>query len=111
VLDARLKGKAAPLERLDDRRAVGVAHIARSMVWGRHPYTLPKVSALYCRSPRQLGARSRTSTISTNTAIDELALYPFNSFFSSLRNRQSVPSARIFCGLVLIMPASCMRSA
>ncbi len=32
--------------------------------------------------------------------------HPFNSFFSSLRNRQSVPCAMIFCGLDLIMPAS-----
>ena len=38
-------------------------------------------------------------------------LYPFNSFFSSLRNRQSVPSARIFWGLDLIIPDSCIRSA
>ena len=33
-------------------------------------------------------------------------IYAFNSFFSSLRNRQSVPCAMIFCGLDLIMPAS-----
>ncbi len=37
--------------------------------------------------------------------------YPFNSFFSSLRNRQSVPWAMSFCGLVLIIPASCRRRA
>ena len=35
----------------------------------------------------------------------------FNSRFNSLRNRQSVPSAMIFWGLDLIMPASCSRSA
>ena len=35
----------------------------------------------------------------------------FSSRFSSLRKRQSVPSAMIFCGLDLIMPVSCMRSA
>ena len=37
--------------------------------------------------------------------------YPFSSFFSSFRNRQSVPWARIFCGLALIIPASWRRSA
>src|SRR5262245_37730495 len=40
-----------------------------------------------------------------------LSLYPFNSFLSSLKKRQSVPWARIFCGLLLIIPASCRRSA
>jgi len=35
-----------------------------------------------------------------------LALYPFNSFFSSLRKRQSVPWAMSFCGLDVIIPAS-----
>ena len=38
-------------------------------------------------------------------------LYPFNSFFSSLRKRQSVPCSMIFWGLDLIMPASCRRRA
>jgi putative ABC transport system substrate-binding protein len=37
--------------------------------------------------------------------------YPFNSRFSSLRKRQSVPWAMIFCGFALIMPASRSRSA
>jgi hypothetical protein len=37
--------------------------------------------------------------------------YPFNSFFNSLRNRQSVPWAMSFCGLDLIIPASWSRSA
>src|SRR5262245_42276322 len=37
--------------------------------------------------------------------------YPFSSFFSSLKNRQSVPCARIFWGLDWIMPASRSRSA
>lgn len=39
------------------------------------------------------------------------ARYPFNSFFSSLRKRQSVPWAMIFCGVALIIPASWSRSA
>ena len=38
-------------------------------------------------------------------------LYPFNSFFSEVRKRQSVPSARIFCGVLLIMPISRNRNA
>jgi len=35
----------------------------------------------------------------------------FNSRFSSSRKRKSVPLAMIRCGLDLIMPVSCMRSA
>src|SRR5262245_32922722 len=35
--------------------------------------------------------------------------YPFSSFFSSLRNRQSVPWAMSLLGFVLISPASCRR--
>jgi hypothetical protein len=38
-------------------------------------------------------------------------VYPFSSFLSSLRKRQSVPWAMIFWGLVLIIPASCSRRA
>ena len=38
-------------------------------------------------------------------------LYPFHSFFTSLRKRQSVPWAMSFCGLLLIMPAACRRRA
>jgi hypothetical protein len=40
-----------------------------------------------------------------------LLLYPFNSFFSSLRKRQSVHWAMSFCGLDVIIPASCRRRA
>ena len=36
--------------------------------------------------------------------------HPFSSRFSSLRKRQSVPSAMICCGVDLIRPASCSRS-
>jgi len=36
-----------------------------------------------------------------------LSSYPFSSFLSSLRKRQSVPWAMIFCGLDLIIPAPC----
>ena len=34
-----------------------------------------------------------------------------SSLFSSFRKRQSVPSTMIFCGVDLIMPTSCRRSA
>src|SRR5215467_7177142 len=37
--------------------------------------------------------------------------HAFSSFLSSSRKRQSVPWAMIFCGLDLIIPASCKRSA
>ena len=33
-------------------------------------------------------------------------IYAFNAFFSSRKNRQSVPCATIFCGLNLIISAS-----
>ena len=41
----------------------------------------------------------------------QLRAHVFSSRLSSSRKRQSVPSAMIFCGLDLIMPVSCMRSA
>jgi hypothetical protein len=37
--------------------------------------------------------------------------YPFNSFLSSLKKRQSVPWAIIFWGVLLIKPISCRRKA
>src|SRR5262249_9436980 len=40
-----------------------------------------------------------------------LPLYCFNSFFSSVRKRQSVPWALSFCGLLLSSPASWRRRA
>jgi hypothetical protein len=40
-----------------------------------------------------------------------LSVHAFSSRLSSLKKRQSVPSAMIFCGLDLIMPASCSRRA
>jgi hypothetical protein len=40
-----------------------------------------------------------------------LPRYPFSSFFSALRKRQSVPWAMIFWGLLLIIPISCRRRA
>jgi hypothetical protein len=36
-------------------------------------------------------------------------IYPFSSFLRSLMNRQSVPCAIIFCGLLLIIPTSWRR--
>src|SRR5215470_12058777 len=38
-------------------------------------------------------------------------LYPFNSFFSALKKRQSVPWAIIFWGVLLIRPTSRIHSA
>ena len=38
-------------------------------------------------------------------------LYPFSSFLSALKKRQSVPWVMIFCGVILIIPASCRRRA
>jgi hypothetical protein len=40
-----------------------------------------------------------------------LPLYPFNSFFSSVKKRQSVPWAISFCGLDLSIPTSWRRRA
>jgi hypothetical protein len=40
-----------------------------------------------------------------------LGTHVFSSRFTWLRNRQSVPSAMIFCGLDLMKPASCRRKA
>ena len=37
--------------------------------------------------------------------------YPFSSLLSSLKKRQSVPWAMIFCGVLLMIPASCKRRA
>jgi len=47
----------------------------------------------------------------TTRCVRGASHYPFNSFFSSLKNRQSVPSAMIFAGFDLIIPASCRRKA
>ena len=40
-----------------------------------------------------------------------MRVHAFSSFFNSFRNRQSVPWAMIFCGVDLIIPASCWRRA
>jgi hypothetical protein len=56
-------------------------------------------------SSATLGAGDGRDTVLTRL------LYPFNSFFSALRKRQSVPWAMIFWGLLLIIPASCRRRA
>src|ERR1700746_3488896 len=43
-------------------------------------------------------------------AVSRVA-YAFSSRLTSFKKRQSVPLAMIFCGLLLIMPSSCSRSA
>ena len=51
------------------------------------------------------------NTVLTRLLFGGLPLYSFNSFFSSVRKRQSVCSAMIFCGVDSMTPASCRRSA
>ncbi len=64
------------------------------------------------REPRSVGARSYgPQSLRRQGGLCADPRYPFNSFFSSWRNRQSVPWAMIFCGLDLIMPASWRRRA
>ena len=41
----------------------------------------------------------------------ETRSHAFSSFFSSFRNRQSVPWAMSCCGVDLIIPTSCRRRA
>jgi hypothetical protein len=53
--------------------------------------------------PRRSGQRGAAQESPTNHA--------FNSLFSSLMKRHSTPWAMIFCGLDLIIPASCRRRA
>jgi len=60
---------------------------------------------------RGLGAGDGRDPVLTRLLHRHLLLYPFNSFFSALKKRQSVPWAMIFCGLFLIMPTSCRRKA
>ena len=55
-----------------------------------------------------LCARSRRPPL---LGASDAADYPLSSRFSSFRKRQLVPSARIFGGEDLIMPASFNRSA
>jgi hypothetical protein len=52
-----------------------------------------------------------TTEPSHTTSSEAAGHQAFSSFFSSFRNRQSVPWAMIFCGVALIMPTSCSRSA
>ena len=72
----------------------------------RHEQTLAAVAC----TP-WLGAWDSRDTVLTRLLLRHLPLYLFNSFFSSLRKRQSVPCAMSFCGLLVIIPASCRRRA
>jgi hypothetical protein len=58
-----------------------------------------------------LGAGDDKDIVFTCLLPRPLPLYSFNSFFSSLRKRQSVPSAMSFCGLALTSPTSWRRKA
>jgi hypothetical protein len=61
------------------------------------------------RSFRRIFARALVFNQKSKIENPECS-HAFSSFFSSLKNRQSVPCAMIFCGLDLIMPASLRRS-
>ena len=50
-------------------------------------------------------------TVSHEPTFSGNVTHAFSSRLSSLRKRQSVPSAMILFGLDVIMPASCRRSA
>ncbi len=64
------------------------------------------------REPRSAGARSYGPDRFASEPGSWLdSRYPFSSFFSSLKKRQSVPFAMIFCGVDLIIPASWRRRA
>jgi hypothetical protein len=58
-----------------------------------------------------LGAWDSRDTVLTRLLHGHLPLYPFSSFLSSLKKRQSVPWAMIFWGMLLIIPASWRRKA
>jgi len=68
------------------------------------------------RRPPSIGAEVCHKTdldelAKTDLAFVALGAHAFSSRLSSFRKRQSVPSAMIFCGLDLIKPTSCRRSA
>ena len=64
------------------------------------------------RSQAQQRARAREPRgYEVSAAPLGLGAHVFSSFLSSLKKRQSVPWAMIFCGLDLIMPTSRSRSA
>ena len=63
---------------------------------------------------RWLGAGEGRDTVPTHlftSLLNKYLRYCFNSFFSSVRKRQSVPWAMSFWGLALIIPSSCRRRA
>jgi hypothetical protein len=61
------------------------------------------------RSP--LGGVAARQNASSSLKPPRPSTHAFSSRLSSLRKRQSVPSAMIFFGLFLIMPSSCRRRA
>jgi hypothetical protein len=68
-----------------------------------------RLLAVACKP--SLGAGDGRDTVHTCLLHGHLPLYPFNSFFSSLKKRQSVCWAMSFWGVDLIKPASCRRRA
>src|SRR5262249_38890382 len=79
------------------------------------PPPIPSVTSLARHDTPVLGAGEGSDTVSPARSTPMLhrhrPRYCFNSFFSSVRKRQSVPWAMIFWGLLLIIPASCRRRA
>jgi hypothetical protein len=62
----------------------------------------------------QLYYSATTGALSSAHILAQVLLsrpYSFNSFFSSFKKRQSVPWTMILCGVLLIIRASCSRSA
>jgi hypothetical protein len=83
---------------------------AEARATGTDTQTEKKPALWPVASSATLGAGDGRATVRTRLLHRQL-LYPFNSFFSALKKRQSVPWAMIFCGVLLIIPASCRRRA
>ena len=76
------------------------------------PDTAGPQSTHSCPSPRRSVMRQKaTSGCVIGIAIFLYSRYAFSSRLTSSRNRQSVPSAMIFCGVDLMKRASRRRSA
>ena len=80
----------------------GLARRPATMVRGRGPPHRPETAL------SESGGGSVLSTFGTSLSLDAHA---FSSRLSSSRKRQSVPSAMMRLGLLLIMPSSCSRRA
>ena len=102
---------------LDVGEAFGAQQLLGHVLW-RHADTGHETDAQPRRLGRRLGGDAgwrhahETHRPRECCATEELAsVHALSSFFSSLRNRQSVPWAISFCGVDLTIPASCSRTA